>query len=239
MADVAFATRRERRAAEGRTRSEVGFSSRAARRATEREARERRRRTGAINRRRRNRKWRAVAGLALVLALIVVGNLTFRLGLVPSASMEPTLDIGDVIAINTWSHTVRRGDIVVFEDPGDWLPADLRTERSDPVKFLDSLTGIDSSALLIKRVVGVPGDHVVCCENGNLAVNGTPYVEDYARDSDYPRQFDIFVPAGSLWVMGDNRGNSTDSRVHGSISDNLVIGTVPALLWPLSHLQLL
>ena len=101
---------------------------------------------------------------------------------------------------------------------------------------------------LIKRVIGLPGDHVVCCdEGGRITINGTAIKEPYLKPGDAASEqdFDITVPSGRVWVMGDHRSNSADSRVHdgpenngsqGSVDERLIVGRAVALVWPLDHL---
>lgn len=214
----------------------------AARRADEREAKERKRRSSAIGRRSRGRKIRSAIVAVVTLALVAVALITYRLGHVPSASMEPTLNIGDRIVIDMWSKDVReltRGDIVVFEDPGAWVPPEQVITPNPIAEVFDTVTGVDSSALLIKRVIGLPGDRVVCCNGESLTVNGIPLDEPYATPGTNQMPFETTVPSGHLWVMGDNRTNSSDSRFHGPVAEELVIGTVPLVFWPLDRFGVL
>ena len=171
---------------------------------------------------------------------------------IPSSSMEDTLQIGDRILVTKWRPgvlDVRRGDVVVFRDPGTWLAGSPQAASSLPEPVAESLRFIgvlpaDAGEHLVKRVIGLPGDNVVCCDaEGYLTVNGERLVEPYLADGIAPsdREFDIVVPEGYLWVMGDNRPHSADSRSHmgdpggGSISLDQVVGTAFVTVWPPSH----
>jgi len=139
---------------------------------------------------------------------------------IPSGSMERTLRDGDKVAVPMYgSDDVERGDVIVFSDPDDWLhvkePTGLRgaTQRlMVSVNLLPENTGHH----LVKRVVGVGGDHVVADGKGTLSVNGVAIKEPYVKDGQSPSltSFDVTVPQGYVWVMGDNRSNSADSRYH-------------------------
>ena len=139
---------------------------------------------------------------------------------IPSGSMERTLRDGDKVAVPMYgSDDVERGDVIVFSDPDDWLhvkePKGLRgaTQRlMVSVNLLPENTGHH----LVKRVVGVGGDHVVADGKGTLSVNGVAIKEPYVKDGQSPSltSFDVTVPQGYVWVMGDNRSNSADSRYH-------------------------
>lgn len=142
---------------------------------------------------------------------------------------------------------LQRGDIVVFSDPGHWLPA-APAAPVDPVSSavdgLGSLVGLsttDSTQYLVKRVIGLPGDHVACCDAlGRLSVNGLPVVEPYMQtipgtDAVSGTPFDVVVPAHDLWVMGDNRYRSADSRVHGLVPVRDVVGRTFVISWPVSR----
>jgi signal peptidase I len=173
-------------------------------------------------------------GAAFVVALLV-RTFVVQTFYVPSDSMEPTLSLNDRVLVNKLVYDFRdprRGEVIVFTAPLDW--------REDP-----------SQKDFVKRVIGVPGDHVVCCDTkGNLTINGASVPEPYVnRDTKNgwasPDAFNITVPAGRLWVMGDNRPASADSRYHlqtssGDIMDSTipissVIGRAFVLFWPVSR----
>lgn len=170
--------------------------------------------------------------------------------------MENTLHVGDRIIVNELVPkltAVHRGDIVVFRDPGGWLPETVHTESNPVASVMDaalSFVGIstqDSSQYLVKRVIGVPGDHVTCCNAlGQLTVNGSPLSEPYAvvpsgGAKAATRSFDVVVPSDSIWVMGDNRYNSRDSSLNqelpgkGFVPVKDVVGKAVAITWPIEH----
>jgi signal peptidase I len=149
--------------------------------------------------------------------------------------------------ISMWDGEVERGDVVVFEDPGGWLGA---TPEPNGMQEVLSLIGLyPEGGHLVKRVIAVGGDRVVCCEKqGRLTVNGVPLDEsDYLRNDVQPsqKQFDVVVPEDSVWVMGDNRSNSQDSRFHlsdpgkGSVPLDNVVGKVWGIVWPIDRLEIL
>lgn len=201
--------------------------------------------------------WRGVREIAIVLALAIVISLVVKTWLVqafyiPSGSMEDTLLVGDRVIVNKFVPTfspLDRGDIVVFEDPGGWLPPHL-TPSSGPLldALHDGLVFIGlapaSDDYLIKRVIGLPGDTVACVHAGApLTVNGVPIEEPYVRPGDQPSAvpFSITVPEGHIWVMGDHRSNSEDSRFHdpngdgqgGSVAIDKVAGRAFVRVWPI------
>jgi len=188
---------------------------------------------------RRSTFWRELPillGVAIVVAILVrafVGQ-TFY---IPSGSMEHTLDINDRVLVNKLVYDFRaprRGEIVVFNSPPSW--------RGDP-----------SETDFIKRVIGVGGDRVQCCDaKHRLVVNGKPLDEPYLNKDDGPNlpsspdPFDIVVPKGRLWVMGDNRFHSGDSRdqykgskdpVASTISIDAVVGRAFVTFWPFSRAE--
>lgn len=194
--------------------------------------------------------------LLLVLALVasaVVKTFFVQMFFVPSGSMKPLFQDDDRILVQKmsyWTGDVQRGDVVVFDDPGGrWLGAEGTAPLTPVQKALSEIGLYPTGGHLVKRVIGIAGDHVVCCDKqGRVTVNGVPlseksYIIKGANPSD--RRFDITVPPGRIWVMGDNRSNSEDSRYHqnlpggGTVPVNDVVGKVWAVVWPLEHAQLL
>jgi signal peptidase I len=170
--------------------------------------------------------------------------------------MEDTLHIDDRIIVNELVPDVtpiERGDVVVFKDPGGWLNETVTPEQPPVAAFFDwllsfvGLTAPDSNDHLIKRVIGLPGDVVKCCnEFGQLTVNDVPLEEPYVmlppnttRVSN--EDFEVTVPKDSLWVMGDNRYNSCDSRCnqnspsHGFVPFENVVGRAILISWPIDR----
>jgi signal peptidase I len=200
----------------------------------------------------RGPSWLLLVGIAL-LAMVLVRSLLVQSFYVPSGSMEPTIEPGDRILVNKVASgtDLRRGDVVVFDGTTTFAAADRTPHQDDGVigrtlSGLASLVGVDVGEQdFIKRVVGLPGDHVVCCDaDGHLTVNGTSVDEPYLFPGDRPSDltFDVTVPANRLWVMGDHRGDSADSRSHlgdpggGTVSVDDVVGRAVATYWPLSRL---
>lgn len=172
---------------------------------------------------------------------------------IPSGSMQNTLAIGDRVLVNRASQWLggqpQRGQVVVFQDPGGWLgPEETPTSSNWLTKSL-TFVGVlpQDNGDLIKRVIGVGGDHVVCCNaQGRITVNGVPLNETYLYPGDQPSSgpygtFEITVPQGRLWVMGDHRSVSEDSRAHqqlsggGTIPVSAVVGRADLIIWPLGH----
>lgn len=169
---------------------------------------------------------------------------------IPSGSMETTLDVGDRIVVNKLApgpFDIERGDVVVFLDPGGWLAGEPVPELS-PVERVLTWVGLlpeNAGQHLVKRVIGTPGDHVVCCDdNGRITVNDVAIDEPYLIAGAVPSTttFDVVVPEGHLWLMGDNRPQSADSRAHtgtdggGFVPIENVVGRVFVILWPLEHI---
>lgn len=193
-----------------------------------------------------------IAGTALVLSLLIKTFL-IRTFFIPSGSMLETLQIDDRIIVNKLVPSliaVERGDVVVFQDPGGWL-GELDAPELDPVTAaLDwvlssfGVTAPDSAQHLVKRVIGVGGDRVICCDaDGKISINGVPITEEYLQPGKEPSatEFDVTVPQNSFWVLGDNRDNSADSRFHmelpskGFVSREMVIGRAFLITWPLNN----
>lgn len=188
---------------------------------------------------------------ALVLSFLIK-TFFFQSFWIPSGSMEPNLVYGDRILVTKWRPDplpLRRGDIIVFKDPGNWLeysPADATGPRRIGKDIL-TFTGLlpeDAGHHLVKRIVGLPGDHVECDDpDGKVKVNGKEITETYIAPGARPCgiTFDVHVPEGRLWVMGDNRDDSADSRAHmgqpggGTIPRSNIVGEAFALVWPLDR----
>lgn len=189
---------------------------------------------------------------ALVLSVLIKTFLV-QAFFIPSSSMEDTLAVGDRIMVNkvaTATGDIQRGDIVVFVDPGGWLPAVPEGETSavrgtitQALTFVGLLPQ-DAGHHLVKRVIGVGGDEVACCSaDGRLEVNGTPITEPYVKDGTQPSatEFRVEVPQDHVWVMGDNRANSEDSRAHmgrpggGFVPLDNVEGRAFVTLWPFEN----
>ena len=188
--------------------------------------------------------------IAVVLA-ICLKTFVAQAFYIPSASMRPTLVENDRILVEKVSYwgsaQPERGDVVVFGDPDDWLGEDGRRKSGPVTRALEKFGLYPAGGHLVKRVIGIGGDRVRCCDDrGRITVNGRALDEGaYLPDGTEPSasRFDVQVPAQHLWVMGDNRGNSADSRAHlgepggGFVPDDLVVGKVWALVWPLSRFK--
>ncbi|HEX2362150.1 MAG TPA: signal peptidase I [Jiangellaceae bacterium] len=188
-----------------------------------------------------------VVGLSLVIATLVRIFLV-QAFLIPSQSMEDTLLVGDRVLVSkltTRFGEIQRGDVVVFADPDGWLspiPESSSTtvggRARDALQFVGVLPD-DSEGHLIKRVIGVGGDTVACCDDdGRVTVNGVALDESmYLRPGDKPSTstFEVDVPDGELFVMGDHRANSGDSRVNGTVPEDRVTGRAFAVVWPISN----
>lgn len=218
--------------------------------------------TGLLRPRRRRGFWvlvRDVLVIVVVAILVsfVIKTFFVRSFYIPSGSMEQTLLVKDRILVDELTPRFtgyERGNVVVFRDPGGWLPVTVAPEQPPLVAAFDwllSIVGIsapDSEDHLIKRIIGVGGDHVVCCNAlGQVTVNGTPIDEtpylDLAdgQSAPQPVPYDVTVPQGSLWVLGDNRDHSKDSRYnvdqpsHGFVPIENVVGRAFLITWPFSR----
>ena len=203
--------------------------------------------------------------IALVIAL-VIKTFVVQAFFIPSSSMENTLDIGDKVLVSKLVYhfrSIQPGDIIVFNGDGSWEPEPASGPASgDPLVRLYHVTldplfhaiaGLFGTSPgqtdFIKRVIGVPGDHVACCNaSGDVTVNGVAlHEQSYLFPGNPPslQQFSITVPPGRLWVMGDHRSVSWDSRGHmddpggGTIPENMVIGRAFMIVWPASRWRIL
>jgi signal peptidase I len=214
--------------------------------------------------------------VALTIALLIK-SFVVQPFFIPSGSMENSLLIGDKVLVNKIVYRIRpisRGDVVVFNGAGSWLAPEV----SPPISHnpLARLYGVTLGPLLtsvkglfgtepgqtdyIKRVIGIPGDHVACCNaQGQITVNGVALHErSYLIPGAKPSEgsFSVVVPPGRLWVMGDNRPESADSRLHdcaytytpakcvpydkgGTVPEDKVIGRAFMIVWPPSRFRLL
>jgi len=193
---------------------------------------------------------------ALILSLIVKTFLV-QAFFIPSPSMHETLIEDDRILVSKLTpgpFDLHRGDIVVFKDPGGWLPPGGEADAVGVRRVVnDALTWVglypqDAGEHLVKRVIGLPGDHVACLGPGEpVTVNGVALEEPYLAPGAMPSEkaFDITVPANSLWVMGDNRQHSADSRWNqgkpggGSVPIKNVVGVAFVTVWPLDRATIL
>lgn len=168
------------------------------------------------------------------IVLLTTYSIVFTSFYIPSSSMNPTLKLNDRILVNKFidsEDTLQVGDIVVFKDPGGWVKPG--TVFSEP-----------SGAHLVKRIIGMPGDHIECCDsNGRTVLNGVPIDESYVRGENLVA-FDEVVPEGYLWVEGDNRENSADSRYNkDSVGDGFVpisnvVGKTVVRFWPIPDFKI-
>ena len=191
-----------------------------------------------------------VVVIAVVLSFLIKTFL-FRAFYIPSESMVNTLDINDRIFVNLLvpePFALERGDVVVFKDTKGWLPPTPQKADGPFSVVEDGLTFVgllpdNSEQHLVKRVIGLPGDHVICCDaGGKITVNGAALDETYVNPAEVPavRTFDVVVPQGKVWVMGDNRNHSADSRAHTDTNGGFVDvadieGKAAVIAWPMNR----
>ncbi|MEY3973030.1 MAG: hypothetical protein RL466_681 [Actinomycetota bacterium] len=188
--------------------------------------------------------------VALAVSLVIKSFLV-QFFYIPSGSMENTLQINDRVAVNKLpfiSKNIDRGDVVVFRDPSNWLPepyANTQNQVIEKIKEGLVIVGVlpnPAKQYLVKRVIGVAGDTIVA-KNGVVTINGKQTDEPYifAGNKASEVDFNVTVPAGKLWVMGDHRGASADSRYHqddvnnGFVPVSKVTGRVVAIIWPFKN----
>jgi signal peptidase I len=187
---------------------------------------------------------------------IVIKTFLVQFFFIPSGSMENTLQVNDRVAVNKVpfiGKSINRGDVVVFRDPDNWLPEPYAEDQNQYLAMVkDAFVAVGvlpnpAKQYLVKRVIGIAGDKVECCsKDKKLMINGTeidePYI--YAGNVASESNFNVTVPAGKLWVMGDHRGASSDSRFHqddinnGMVPTSKVTGKVLGIIWPIKNLGL-
>jgi signal peptidase I len=192
----------------------------------------------------------AVVILAIAVTVALIRALLVQQFVVPTGSMTPTVHVGDRLMVSRLSYTfgsIHRGDIIVFNGAGVFDP-----EVKPSTTLLQGLGRAVAAAFslpigshdYVKRVIGLPGDRVICCNaQGRITVNGTALSESYLPAGTKPSliSFDVVVPQDRLWVLGDNRGDSADSRAYlgrpggGTVPTDKVVGRAVAVYWPLSR----
>ena len=185
---------------------------------------------------------------------IVIKTFLVQFFFIPSGSMENTLQINDRVAVNKVpfiGKSIKRGDVVVFRDPDNWLPEPYVGDQNKFIaKIKDAFVAVGvlpnpTKQYLVKRVIGVAGDKVECCsKDKKLMINGVEIDEPYifAGNTASDTNFNVTVPAGKIWVMGDHRGASADSRFHqddinnGMVPKSKITGKVVGIVWPIKNL---
>ena len=192
--------------------------------------------------------------VALAVSLVIKTFLV-QFFYIPSGSMENTLQINDRVAVNKLpflSQSISRGDVVVFRDPANWLPEPYAGNSNTVVeKIKEGLVTVGilpnpAKQYLVKRVIGIAGDTVVA-KDGVLTINGKATSEPYIFAGNKPSEMDfkVTVPAGKVWVMGDHRGASADSRYHqddvnnGFVPVSKITGRAFAIIWPVKNFGLI
>ncbi|MBU7596136.1 signal peptidase I [Streptomyces sp. P38-E01] len=192
----------------------------------------------------------ALVGGGLIAVLMLFSGLVAQPYAIPSGSMANTLEPGDRILVNKLAYRFgnlpQRGDVVVFDGTGSFTEATESDPLGDLVRSAGAVVGLASppGSDYVKRVVGTEGDRIKCCDStGRLEVNGKPLEEPYIHPQDRPSEvpFDTVVPIGRLWVMGDHRSDSQDSRHFlghpggGTVPVDKVIGRVERVIWPIGR----
>lgn len=190
--------------------------------------------------------------VALAVSLVIKTFLV-QFFYIPSGSMENTLQINDRVAVNKLpfiGNSIHRGDVVVFRDPDNWLPEPFTGDQNKYIaKVNEAFVAVGvlpnpAKQYLVKRVIGVAGDKVECCsKNKKLMINGKEINEPYifAGNSPSDTNFNVTVPAGKIWVMGDHRAASADSRFHqedinhGMVPTSRITGKVFGIIWPIKN----
>jgi signal peptidase I len=192
-----------------------------------------------------------LVALALIVSLLIKSFLV-QFFFIPSGSMENTLQINDRVAVNRvpfLNDNIARGDVVVFRDPAGWLPDASQPSGNRVITAIRDglvLVGIvpnPAKQYLVKRVIGVAGDQVIA-KDKVLTINGKETFEPYIFAGNTPSDtdFNVTVPEGKVWVMGDHRGASGDSRVHqddvnnGMVPLDKITGQAFGIIWPLNRI---
>ncbi|WP_436739174.1 signal peptidase I [Streptomyces sp. BBFR102] len=219
---------------------------------------ERRRLARKVSRRRRRSALREIPLMIVVAVGIALFLKTFLVQafVIPSGSMEQTIRIGDRVVVDKltpyFGSRPQRGDVIVFEDPADWLHGEQAPAAADSAVTVQAKRALSAIGLLpaddqrnlIKRVVAVGGDTVVCCDRDDrITVNGTALTEPYLHPGNKPSslRFTVRVPDDRYFVLGDHRENSADSRYHraegygGTVPGDHVVGRAVAIAWPAGH----
>ena len=187
---------------------------------------------------------------------IVIKTFLVQFFYIPSGSMENTLQVNDRVAVNKVpfiGKSIKRGDVVVFRDPDNWLPEPYVGDQNKYLAMVkDAFVAVGvlpnpTKQYLVKRVIGVAGDKVECCsKDKKLMINGFEIDEPYifAGNTASDTNFNVTVPAGKVWVMGDHRGASADSRFHqddinnGMVPTAKITGKVIGIIWPIKNIDL-
>ena len=190
--------------------------------------------------------------VALAVSLVIKSFLV-QFFYITSGSMENTLQVNDRVAVNKVpfiSKSINRGDVVVFRDPDNWLPEPYTADGNIILtKIKEGFVAVGvlpnpAKQYLVKRVIGVAGDKVECCtKNKKLMINGVEIDEPYIFAGNTPSdtKFNVTIPEGKVWVMGDHRSASSDSRFHqddinqGMVPTSKVTGRVIGIIWPLKN----
>ena len=192
--------------------------------------------------------------LALIVSLLIKSFLV-QFFFIPSGSMDNTLQIKDRVAVNRIpfiGNNIERGDVIVFRDPAGWLPDASQQSGNRVMSAIRDglvLVGVipnPAKQYLVKRVIGVAGDQVIA-KDSVLTINGEETYEPYifAGNSPSDTDFNVTVPEGKVWVMGDHRGASGDSRVHqddinnGMVPVDKITGKAVAIIWPLNRIDVI